>query len=163
MSSRWFRGGGSKADLLYLNDYEIGRAICNCPVPIWSGIGHSTDKTLIDEVAAKSFKTPSDAAHHVVQITAQILQSYQGWINEVARCAQRVSEQMSKQQQRRVDKNNEQYGNFTGQGTCRRYRVCAKLCGQRKAHRAIVGRTPWWPKIGPSMQGRSWPGPVVRA
>jgi exodeoxyribonuclease VII large subunit len=35
------RGGGSKADLLYLNNYLIGRAICDCDVPVWSGIGHS--------------------------------------------------------------------------------------------------------------------------
>jgi exonuclease VII large subunit len=93
------RGGGSKADLLYLNDYAIGRAICDCPIPVWSGIGHSTDKTLIDEVAARSFKTPSDAAHQMVQITAQIVQSAQNTIKEAARCAQRVSAQMAIQQQ----------------------------------------------------------------
>src|SRR5262249_12218714 len=62
------RGGGSKADLLYLNDYSIGRAICECQVPVWSGIGHSTDKTLIDEVAHRAFKTPSDAAHQIVTL-----------------------------------------------------------------------------------------------
>ncbi len=62
------RGGGSKADLLYLNNYAIGRAICDCQVPVWSGIGHSTDKTLVDEVAQKAFKTPSDAAHQIVNL-----------------------------------------------------------------------------------------------
>ena len=31
------RGGGSKADLLYLNTYEIGLAICSCPLPCGLG------------------------------------------------------------------------------------------------------------------------------
>ena len=67
--------------------------------PVWSGIGHSTDRTLIDEVAAKSFKTPSDVAHQVVQITADLINSSNKLLLDAARCAQRLADQATGQQQ----------------------------------------------------------------
>jgi exodeoxyribonuclease VII large subunit len=82
------RGGGSKADLLHLNNYAIGRAICECQVPVWSGIGHSTDKTLVDELAHQVFKTPSDAAHRI----ANIVEAAFSEVDEISReAAQSVS------------------------------------------------------------------------
>jgi exodeoxyribonuclease VII large subunit len=85
------RGGGSKADLLYLNNYTIGRAICDCQVPVWSGIGHSTDKTLVDEVAHKAFKTPSDVAHQIVNLVQIAL----GEVAELSRSVARIGSSMT--------------------------------------------------------------------
>lgn len=53
------RGGGAVNDLAWLNDYELARFVCTCPVPVLTGIGHERDSTLLDEVAHKSFDTPS--------------------------------------------------------------------------------------------------------
>jgi len=53
------RGGGSVNDLAWLNDYELARCICECPVPVLTGIGHERDETSIDEVAHRKFDTPS--------------------------------------------------------------------------------------------------------
>lgn len=53
------RGGGAVNDLAWLNDYELARFICECPVPVLAGIGHQRDSTSIDEVAHRSFDTPS--------------------------------------------------------------------------------------------------------
>lgn len=53
------RGGGSVNDLAYLNDYDLAALLCRRSVPIWVGIGHEKDRTILDEVANRSFDTPS--------------------------------------------------------------------------------------------------------
>lgn len=53
------RGGGSVNDLAWLNDYELARCVCECPVPVLTGIGHERDGTSLDEVAHRRFDTPS--------------------------------------------------------------------------------------------------------
>ncbi|WP_416761847.1 exodeoxyribonuclease VII large subunit [Roseateles sp. So40a] len=53
------RGGGSVSDLAWLNDYALARCICECPVPVLTGIGHERDDTSLDEVAHRKFDTPS--------------------------------------------------------------------------------------------------------
>ena len=53
------RGGGAINDLAYLNDYDLAALLCKRSVPIWVGIGHEKDRTILDEVAHHSFDTPS--------------------------------------------------------------------------------------------------------
>lgn len=53
------RGGGAVNDLAYLNDYNLSALLCKRSVPIWVGIGHEKDRTILDEVANRSFDTPS--------------------------------------------------------------------------------------------------------
>jgi exodeoxyribonuclease VII large subunit len=60
------RGGGSKLDLAAFDAEEVGRAIAAMPVPVISGIGHETDRSVADEAAAVSVKTPTAAAEWIV-------------------------------------------------------------------------------------------------
>lgn len=53
------RGGGAVNDLAWLDDYDLARAVCELPVPVFTGIGHERDMTVLDEVAHTSFDTPS--------------------------------------------------------------------------------------------------------
>ena len=53
------RGGGAVNDLAYLNDYDLATLLCKRKVPIWVGIGHEKDRTILDEIAHRSFDTPS--------------------------------------------------------------------------------------------------------
>ena len=53
------RGGGAKTDLYYLNEYKIAAAVCRCPLPAFTGIGHERDNTILDEVAHTRVDTPS--------------------------------------------------------------------------------------------------------
>jgi len=66
------RGGGAKADLFQLNEYEIVKAVCMAKLPVIVGIGHERDKTLLDEVANYACHTPSLAISH---ISATIVQN----------------------------------------------------------------------------------------
>ena len=53
------RGGGAVNDLAYQNDYDLAALLCKRTVPIWVGIGHEKDRTILDEIAHRSFDTPS--------------------------------------------------------------------------------------------------------
>lgn len=61
------RGGGSKLDLDCFNDYEMCKAIAECPLPVITGIGHETDLTVADNVAHTSQKTPTALAAFLLQ------------------------------------------------------------------------------------------------
>ena len=42
------RGSGAVNDLAWLNDLELARFVCLCPVPVLTGIGHERDSTVLD-------------------------------------------------------------------------------------------------------------------
>lgn len=65
------RGGGSKTDLYFLDNEAIARRISSHPKPVWTGIGHEIDTSILDYVANRSFKTPTAAAEELV---AQFIQ-----------------------------------------------------------------------------------------
>jgi exodeoxyribonuclease VII large subunit len=60
------RGGGDATQLLPFSDEELCRAMCACPVPVVSAIGHEGDRPLCDEVADLRCGTPSLAAAAVI-------------------------------------------------------------------------------------------------
>lgn len=74
------RGGGSKLDLSSFDDEKLGRAIAAMPIPVITGIGHETDRSIADEVAAVSAKTPTAAAGWLVERVSEY-----GWRIEKAR------------------------------------------------------------------------------
>lgn len=53
------RGGGAKLDLQPLNDYNLAKLIAETTIPVMCGIGHERDSTMLDEVSAVKFDTPS--------------------------------------------------------------------------------------------------------
>ncbi len=65
------RGGGAVNDLAWLNDYNLARFICECPVPVLTGIGHERDSTVLDEVAHMSFDTPSKVVTGIEQLVTR--------------------------------------------------------------------------------------------
>jgi exodeoxyribonuclease VII large subunit len=60
------RGGGSKADLECYNQYELAYYVTQFPLPVFTGIGHERDESVVDLVAARALKTPTAAAEFLV-------------------------------------------------------------------------------------------------
>ncbi len=62
------RGGGRSSDLAVFDSLIIAEAICRCPVPVITGIGHQRDDTLADEVADYKAITPTAVASFLARI-----------------------------------------------------------------------------------------------
>lgn len=74
------RGGGSATGFTWLNNYEILKHVCQSELPVFSGIGHEKDSTLIDEVANLNFGTPSKVIGYITQtIVQQALDAENNW------------------------------------------------------------------------------------
>ena len=78
------RGGGSLADLLAFCDEGLCRTVSLLRVPVISSVGHHTDRTLLDDVAALACSTPTHAAEAAVPIDVGTAR------RELAACGRRV-------------------------------------------------------------------------
>lgn len=59
------RGGGHWSDLHVFNDPSVALAVRNCPVPIATAVGHTTDVLMADRAADFSFTTPTAAGETI--------------------------------------------------------------------------------------------------
>jgi exodeoxyribonuclease VII large subunit len=78
------RGGGAVNDLAWLNDYDLARAICELPVPVFTGIGHERDSTVLDEVAHTCFDTPSKVIAGIERTIVQRVREVQEHFGQIA-------------------------------------------------------------------------------
>ena len=60
------RGGGSAVDLSVFDAEVVARTIAGLAVPVLTGIGHEIDRSIADEVAHTSYKTPTACAAALV-------------------------------------------------------------------------------------------------
>ena len=75
------RGGGSLADLFAFCDEALCLTVSLLRVPVISSVGHHTDRTLIDDVAAVCCSTPTHAAEAAVPVDCRAARS------DIAACA----------------------------------------------------------------------------
>ncbi len=61
------RGGGGDVGLSCYNHYGLARAICNFPLPVFTGIGHSTNETVAEMVSHTNAITPTQLAEIFIQ------------------------------------------------------------------------------------------------
>ena len=62
------RGGGSRTDLEWFDNYNIAVAIKTCPIITICGIGHEIDHSIIDDVTDYSFNTPTQVSYFIRDI-----------------------------------------------------------------------------------------------
>jgi exodeoxyribonuclease VII large subunit len=62
------RGGGSKGDLATFDAEVVARAIAASDVPVWTGIGHTGDQSVADEVANRAFITPTECGQELARL-----------------------------------------------------------------------------------------------
>ncbi len=72
------RGGGARTDLAAFDTEQVARAIAASPIPVVTGIGHEIDRTVADEVAHRSHKTPTAAAASLVEQVRAVARQVEG-------------------------------------------------------------------------------------
>ncbi len=64
------RGGGSTSDLMCFDSYWMAYNIAQFPIPVFSGIGHERDETVVDYVAHTRLKTPTAVAEYILELVS---------------------------------------------------------------------------------------------
>lgn len=83
------RGGGSTSDLALFDSYHIALVVAQFPLPVFSGIGHDKDVSVVDMVAHTSLKTPTAVAAKLVEMVDMELASIDGYASDIATLAER--------------------------------------------------------------------------
>lgn len=87
------RGGGSKLDLAWFDNYNIGSMISRSSLPVITGIGHDIDSTVSDIVAHTTLKTPTAVADFVIQHNSEFEADIQQILHLISQWAQQVVKQ----------------------------------------------------------------------
>jgi exodeoxyribonuclease VII large subunit len=80
------RGGGSLTDLWAFCDEALCRTVALLRLPVISAVGHESDRTLIDDVAAVCCSTPTHAADALVPVDVN---AARGELRSFAQCTAR--------------------------------------------------------------------------
>ncbi|MEZ5281302.1 MAG: exodeoxyribonuclease VII large subunit [Acidimicrobiales bacterium] len=91
------RGGGAKGDLIAFDHGDVARSIAGCPVPVLVGVGHEIDRSIADEVAHSSLKTPTACAGALVGHVRAFLDRID---NAGVRLRQALDERLGREQER---------------------------------------------------------------
>jgi exodeoxyribonuclease VII large subunit len=83
------RGGGARTDLAAFDDERVARAVALAPIPVLTGIGHETDRSVADDVAHTAAKTPTACAQLLVEHVGAFLGDVEARWTAIARCSQR--------------------------------------------------------------------------
>ncbi|MDL2254764.1 exodeoxyribonuclease VII large subunit [Bacteroidales bacterium OttesenSCG-928-J16] len=90
------RGGGSDIGLNCYDDYELAAAVARCPLPVITGIGHSTNETVTEMVAWKNMITPTETAYFLMARFADFEKSIQKISNATVEIAQSAIDRENK-------------------------------------------------------------------
>lgn len=74
------RGGGGEIGMHCYNNYELAKSIATFPLPVLTGIGHSTNLTVCEMIAFRNGITPSDMAYFLLNIYHELEEPVDEWL-----------------------------------------------------------------------------------
>lgn len=91
------RGGGDDAGLSCYNSYELAKVVSELHLPLLSGIGHSTNETVVEMIAAVNAITPTDLADALLQRFHNVAVPLKNALQSIAMQSRRVIEGSQKE------------------------------------------------------------------
>lgn len=80
------RGGGGDVGMSCYDDYGLTQKVATFPLPVLTGIGHSTNLTVTDMVAHANFITPTDVAFSLIE-------DFRRFEEQINDCMARIAQQ----------------------------------------------------------------------
>ncbi len=90
------RGGGGEIGMHCYNNYELAKTIATFPLPVLTGIGHSTNLTVCEMIAFRNGITPSDMAYFLLSIMEELDQPLSEAKNNLPHLIQHITSNQSK-------------------------------------------------------------------
>ena len=84
------RGGGGEVGLSCYNNYELCKAIATFPLPVLTGIGHSTNLTVAEMVSYRNAITPTELGDFLLQALHEFSVPVQEAINKIRLASKNV-------------------------------------------------------------------------
>ncbi len=81
------RGGGATTDLSGFDTLNLASAVAQFPIPVFTGIGHERDESILDLVAHSRFKTPTAVAAFLVENRKALVSGIDELASRLERCA----------------------------------------------------------------------------
>jgi len=122
------RGGGSDIGLNAYDSYEFAAAVATFPLPVITGIGHSTNETVVEMVAWKNMITPTETAYFLMSRYSDFEQSCTKAFNTIATAVRNKI----KQHQQRLNLSAQQIQRLTTQKTQKAHHQLLLLKGHTK-------------------------------
>ncbi|TNE53809.1 MAG: exodeoxyribonuclease VII large subunit [Bacteroidetes bacterium] len=91
------RGGGGEIGLSCYNNYELSRDIACFPLPVLTGIGHSTNLTVAEMIAFQNTITPTRLAEFLLQCFHEFSQPLERAVELIRRESQAILENSRKE------------------------------------------------------------------
>lgn len=92
------RGGGGDVGLNCFDHYDLAARVAAFPLPVISGIGHSTNETIVEMVSHTNSITPTDLAYGLIQQ----FHNFSVRLEEMAETMAAVPAEILEQEQRRL-------------------------------------------------------------
>ena len=77
------RGGGAEVSMTCYNNFELCKAVAEFPLPVMTGIGHSTNLTVAEMICYRNAITPTKLAEYLVQIFREFDQNIKNHENKI--------------------------------------------------------------------------------
>ncbi len=86
------RGGGGEVGLSCYNNYELCKAIATCPLPVLTGIGHSTNLTVAEMIAYRNAITPTELGEYLLQVFHEFSVPVERAVEQIQRASRTILE-----------------------------------------------------------------------
>lgn len=87
------RGGGGDVGLSCYDDYSLAHKVATFPLPVISGIGHSTNESVTDMVAFANKITPTEVAYFLIQKFHDFAIQVEEMQEQMRKCVMSILEQ----------------------------------------------------------------------